>query len=124
MDKVHTVKKSREFANIIHNGRFFKNNSYVIYYKDNELNNYRFGISVSKKLGNAVCRNKYKRQLRTIIDKYKKNYQNSTDYIIIIRDGFIRNDFTIKDKDYISLIDKINISNKEIRWKTQKRKYY
>ena len=115
MDKLHTVKKSREFANIIHNGRFFKNNSYVIYYKDNELNNYRFGISVSKKLGNAVCRNKYKRQLRTIIDKYKKNYQNSTDYIIIIRDGFIRNDFTIKDKDYISLIDKINISNKEIR---------
>ena len=110
MDKVHTVKKSREFANIIHNGRYVKNNSYVIYYKDNELNSFRFGISVSKKLGNAVHRNKYKRQLRSIIDKYKKNYQKSTDYIIIIRDGFIKSDFTIKDKDYISLIDKININ--------------
>ena len=74
---------------------------------------YRFGISVSKKLGNAVYRNKYKRQLRFIIDKYKKNYQNGTDYIIIIRNGYIDLDFESKEKDFIYLIEKLK-KQKEI----------
>ena len=111
MDKLHTVKKSRDFSNIIHKGIFYKNNSYVIYYKDNELDSYRFGISVSKKLGNSVHRNKYKRQLRFIIDKYKKLYQNGTDYIIIIKNGFIDLDFQSKEKQFLQLINRIN--NKE-----------
>lgn len=113
MDRLHTVKKSIEFSNIIHNSNFFKNKSYVIYYKDNKLENYRFGISVSKKLGNAVHRNKYKRQLRFIIDKYKKYYQNNMDYIIIIRNGYIDLDFNSKEKDFIYLIEKINNNIKE-----------
>lgn len=115
MDRNHTVKKSKDFSNIIHNGKFVKNRSYVIYSKDNGLDIYRFGISVSKKLGNAVHRNKYKRQLRFIIDKYKKCYQNGVDYIIIIRNSYVDLDFSDKDKDYIYLINKINnYSTKEI----------
>ena len=113
MDKLHTVKKSREFSNLIHNGRFVKNNSYIIYYKDSGFDTYRFGISVSKKLGNAVIRNKYKRQLRFIIDKNKKNYQNGLDYIIIIRNGYIDLDFDSKNSDFVYLISKINKEIKE-----------
>lgn len=105
MDRYHTVKKNFDFSDVIHNGHFLKNNSYVIYYKDNKRDYYRFGISVSKKLGNAVNRNKYKRQLRFIIDKYKKYYQKGYDYIIIIRNGSI--DFSTKDKDFLSLIERI-----------------
>lgn len=106
MDKFHTVKKNFEFSDIIHNGKFVKNESYSIYYKDNKLDHYRFGISVSKKLGNAVQRNKYKRQVRFINDKYKKYYQNGMDYIIIIRNG--RDDFAKKDINFKYLLDKIN----------------
>ncbi len=113
MDKLHTVKKSSDFSYIIHNCNFYKNRSYVIYYKDNDIGNYRFGISISKKIGNSVYRNKYKRQLRFIIDKYKKNYQNTLDYIIIIRNGYIDLDFNSKEKDFISLIEKINSNKKE-----------
>ena len=32
LDRLHTVKKSIEFSDIIHNSNFFKNKSYVIYY--------------------------------------------------------------------------------------------
>jgi len=108
MNKLHTVKKNYEFSNIIHNSKYVKNRSYIIYYKKNNLDHYRFGISVSKKLGNSVIRNKYKRQLRNIIDKYKKNYQIPLDYIIIIKNGYIDLDFESKDKDFVFLINKIN----------------
>lgn len=108
MNKEHTVKDNREFNEIIKKSKFVKNNSYVIYYRDNNLNLYRFGITVSKKLGNAVKRNKYKRQIRSIINKYKNYYQNSSDYIIIIRNGFIKINFNEKEKDFIHLINLIN----------------
>ena len=108
MDKFHTVKKNFEFSDIIHNGKFVKNESYAIYYKDNKLDHYRFGISVSKKLGNAVQRNKYKRKFRFIIDKYKKYYQNGYDYIIILRKDFPLIEFSEKDKSFSNLINKIN----------------
>ena len=111
MDKKHTVKKSEDFSRIIHNSKYYKNGSYIIYKEKNNLENYRFGISVSKKLGNAVIRNKCKRQLRFIIDKYKKNYQNDTDYIIIIKNGYKELDFESKENDFVYLINKIN--NKE-----------
>ena len=108
MNKLHTVKKNYEFSNIIHSSNYVKNRSYVIYYKNNNLNYFRFGISVSKKLGNAVLRNKYKRQLRNIIDKYKKNYQNPLDYIIIIKNGYKDLDFESKENDFVYLINKIS----------------
>ena len=57
MKKINRVKKSYEFDNILKSGRVAKDKFFVIYYKNNELDRYRFGICVGKKIGNAVCRN-------------------------------------------------------------------
>ena len=111
MKKKYIVKSTRDFDSIIKNGICIKNKYYVIYYKINNLLYDRYGISVSKKLGNAVFRNKCKRQLRFIVDKYKKYYQNNFDYIIIIRNGYVDYNFYFNDKSFIRLIEKIN--NKE-----------
>lgn len=104
MKKCNIVKKKYEFDSIIKNGQILKNGYFVIYFKKNNLNIYRFGISVSKKMGNAVFRNKYKRKIRNIIDNNKKYYQNDMDYIIIMRNGCIDTDFTTMEKMFISLI--------------------
>ena len=61
MKKEDIVINNHEFNNIIKNGKYKKNNEFVIYYLDNNLDHPRFGISVSKKIGNAVTRNYYKR---------------------------------------------------------------
>ena len=85
MKKMNIVKESRDFQKIIEKGKCSKNRYYVIYQLENDLNHYRFGISISKKTGNAVIRNLYKRKLRNIIDANKKLYPKNQDYIIIIR---------------------------------------
>lgn len=85
MKKKFIVKYARDFEDIIKNGNCKKNRYFIIHYKNNNLPYDKFGISVSKKLGNAVFRNKYKRIIRSIIDNYKKNYNNGEDYIIILR---------------------------------------
>ena len=85
MKKKDIVKNNREFENIIQSGKQVKNNCFIIYYKKNINQKTRFGISVGKKLGNAVYRNKYKRKIRAIIDSNKNDCLKGYDYIIILR---------------------------------------
>jgi len=108
MKKKYIVKEHVDFTNIINKGRYYKGNSFIIYTLKNELDNYRFGISVGKKVGNAVVRNKVKRQMRMIIDNYKKNYQNGIDYIIIIRSNFPNLEYFEIKNSFENVINNIN----------------
>ena len=108
MKKNNIVRKKYEFDNIIKTGSCIKNSYYIIFYKGNNLDKYRFGISVGKKLGNAVLRNKYKRKIRNIIDNNKKYYQKSFDYIIIMRKSSIDSKFELLEEKFVSLINIIN----------------
>ena len=108
MKKEEVVKKTREFDYIIKKGQCKKNNEFVIYYIDNEKEYNRFGISVSKKIGNAVTRNYYKRVIRNICDKSKNLYSKRQDYIIIMRKGLISLEFSEAQKSFNDLLEKIN----------------
>ena len=118
MRKLYVVKDSKEFEKIIKNGKVVKNKSYVIYHMNNNLPYNRYVISVGKKIGNAVHRNKYKRRIRAIIDNSKKDYINSQDYIIILRGSAKDKDYQSLEKDFLTLIsnirkEKTNESTKE-----------
>ncbi len=104
MRKLYIVKKNYQFEEIIKKGICFKNRFYIIHAMDNGLPYDRFGISVSKKLGNAVFRNKYKRKIRSIIDNYRKLYVNGKDYIIIIRKEAIEKSFDRLEKEFLNLM--------------------
>ena len=104
MKKKFIVKENRDFSDIMNSGKIKKNKSFVIYSKENDLEYNRYGISVSKKHGNAVFRNKYKRRIRSIIDNYKKDCNKGKDYIIILRRGAIGKSFEELKKDYLQLI--------------------
>ena len=69
MKKVNIIKESKDFDSIIHSNKPHKYKDYIIYIEYNDENTYRFGLSVGKKIGNAVTRNKVKRQFKKIIDK-------------------------------------------------------
>ena len=64
MKKENRIKKAQEFQKIIHTGSKQVNKSFVFYYVPKAADHGRIGISVSKKLGHAVDRNLYKRQVR------------------------------------------------------------
>jgi len=103
LKKRDIVTKNQDFSKIIQNRKYIKNNLFVIYYKENNLTNTRYGISVSKKIGNAVVRNKIKRQMKNIIDKNKNLFKKETDYIIIIRKGILDCDYHQIESNLINL---------------------
>lgn len=96
MKKNEIIKSKEEFSNLIKNSKFIKTNEFVIYYNENNLAKKRFGIAISNKIGNAVTRNKLKRQTREIVDNLKSLFKNNTDYIIMIRKGCLSTPFKIR----------------------------
>lgn len=97
MKKLNIIKKQSEIDNVIKQGKMYKNKlycAYSYYNKDNKY--YRFCVCVSKKLGNAVVRNKNKRQVKDIIDKSNLVFSSKYDYVIILRKEI--NKYTFDDK--------------------------
>lgn len=101
MRKINIVKKNTEFSYIIKNGKKFYSDIFNVYIMDNSYNYNRFGISISKKVGNAVKRNKYKRQIKNIVDNMDINFIGF-DILIISR-------IRLKDSNYSYI--KSNILN-------------
>ncbi|MFQ7173546.1 MAG: ribonuclease P protein component [Thomasclavelia ramosa] len=92
MKKEYRVKKNEDFSRIIKRKQSMANRTFIIYYLKNDIGHARIGISVSKKLGKAVIRNKIKRQVRMIV-KETINLDDNYDYIVIVRNKFLDLDF-------------------------------
>lgn len=107
MKKINILKKNSDFSRIVKNEKPFKYKGFVVYVEKNTNDYYKFGISVSKKLTNAVGRNKIKRQVREIISK--NNYENNFNCIIIIRKSYLENDYLNNQKDLDYILGKIKI---------------
>ncbi len=114
MKKKEIIKKSQEFDSIMKKNIYVKNKEFVIYYCDTTFAINRFGISVGKKIGNAVTRNYYKRIIRNICDLNKKNIcSKNKDYIIIIRKGCTLKKFDEINKSYVYLMNIIKEKEKK-----------
>lgn len=107
MKKINIVKESEEFNKIISSRVCVKDRNLIIYYKKNNLEHYRFGITVPKKLGKAHIRNYYKRVLRNICDINNFCYSNNKDYIIIVRKGCLETTYQEIEKSFKYLMSKI-----------------
>lgn len=107
MKKENIIKESKDFDRIIHNNKSYKYKDYIIYIEYNKENIYKFGLSVGKKIGNAVRRNKVKRQLKSIIDE--KNYKNGFNCIIIVGVGINERTFSEMRDNYNKAISSLNI---------------
>ncbi|QGH36873.1 ribonuclease P protein component [Gracilibacillus salitolerans] len=86
MKKAWRIKKNSEFQEVFKKGASFANRQLVIYYLHKEhQQHYRVGLSVSKKIGNAVVRNQVKRYIRQAFLELDTNIKNDYDIIIIAR---------------------------------------
>lgn len=107
MKKINIIKENREFNRIINTKKSKKYKNFIIYVEYNTNDKYKFGISVSKKIGNAVVRNKLKRQIRSIIDK--KRYENNFKCIIILRRGVLNQSFDEMQQELFQILYELKL---------------
>lgn len=103
MKKINIIKSSREYTEIINTSKSKRNKYYSIYYRKNNEEN-RYGITIPKKTGVAVVRNKIKRRVKNIIDNNKNAIQNSYDYVIIVKKGILELTYPEMEKELLRLM--------------------
>lgn len=86
MRKTHRLKSNNDFQDVFKNGKSFANRQLVLYYlpKPDQLS-FKVGLSVSKKIGNAVVRNRIKRYLRQAFHEMEAQIKDSYDFVVIAR---------------------------------------
>ena len=113
MKKNFRIKKNEDIAEIIKGKNSVGNKNYIIYTKkDSEANHFRLAMSVSKKLGNAVVRNRQKRLIKQVFSKFKLEIL-PFDIFVIAKNNSVNLDYLEIENSIVSLLKKANVLNKE-----------
>jgi ribonuclease P protein component len=89
--RLNTIRKRRDFLDASAKGRKFVTGTFIVQMQKRDASHpasheARFGFTVTKKMGNAVTRNRIKRRLRMVVSQIAPEFaQDGHDYVIISR---------------------------------------
>ncbi|WP_028581141.1 ribonuclease P protein component [Desulfogranum japonicum] len=91
LPKCCVLRKNGEFKRVYQAGRRLYGEGFAIIYLANNLPQSRLGISVQRKVGNAVRRNRIKRLVREVFRLHRAEFPQQADIIITVRPGITIN---------------------------------
>jgi len=83
--KKERVRRRKDYLNIYKRGRRIHSDNFTVILSPNPSGEKRLGIAVSKKVGNAVKRNRIKRLLKEFFRLNKDQLPDSKDMVIIAK---------------------------------------
>ena len=102
--KDRRILKRRDFLRVQTGGKRFRTKDLVLLVKSSASNQGRVGFTVSRKVGNAVVRNRMRRRLREITRHNFKLVCSQYDYVVIALPSSARKDFATLQKDFLWLL--------------------
>jgi ribonuclease P protein component len=83
------LSRSRDFDAVYRQGRSVSTRFLTLYFfqRDESIGAPRLGFAVPKAVGNAVVRNRIKRQLRDIVRGRLEAVPATNDYVLVVRQG-------------------------------------
>jgi ribonuclease P protein component len=82
-----SLTKRGDFKKVFELGTKFPSKFFIIYALPNELSYCRLGLSVSRKIGDAVVRNRIKRRLREIFRQQLADKPLHYDFVVVARNA-------------------------------------
>ena len=117
MKVINRIKNNEEFVFTVRKGNVLKHTPFIVHFIKNDKNVCRIGLSVSKKIGNAVIRNRVKRQTRAMCDSLVEYTSHTFDVVIVIKAEFLNNSFDDNKIILNELLSKIGIT----KWKEEQK---
>jgi len=88
LPKTGILRKNREFKRVYQAGKRVYGDNFIVITLPNQYAWSRLGISVPKKVGGAVRRNRIKRIVREVFRLNRHIFPANSDVVIAIRPGF------------------------------------
>ncbi|NYS33421.1 ribonuclease P protein component [Streptococcus danieliae] len=112
MKKSYRIKRNQDFKALLTQKRNKANRKFVVYQMDSDLKHFRVGLSVSKRLGNAVMRNRIKRHLRHLLQKHQ-DHLAPVDILLIARKGVEELSYAEMEQNLLHVLKLAAIYQKE-----------
>ncbi len=88
--KIDTLTLNKEFKRAYYQGKNIVTPFFVLYKIKNRANCIRYGITASKKIGNAVKRNRARRVLRVAFFAVSQKLEDNYDYVFVARERILK----------------------------------
>ena len=82
------LRKTGEFNQVYRRGQRLRGNGFALIYLPGDQSGSRLGISVHRKVGNAVHRNRIKRIVRETFRLHREIFPQSSDIVFTVRPEF------------------------------------
>ena len=96
MQNMITLNRNKDFNRLYSRGRSYVEQCVVVYVLKNRLKQVRIGITTSKKIGNAVKRNRARRLIRESCRKLLPNVRPGVDLVFVARKKRVRFSDTVR----------------------------
>jgi ribonuclease P protein component len=107
MTSIGVLRKRAQFQNVYEHGETKVDRYLVVRLLANDLEISRIGFSVSKRVGNAVVRNRVRRLLKEIIRDIP--FKTGFDIVVIVRVNAVEADYHKLKASVLALFRKYNI---------------
>ena len=112
MDARYSIKKNSDFRHIYAKGKSCVSPYLVVYCRRNRSDVNRLGVTVSAKIGNAVCRNRIRRRLREIYRLNSGRLAPGHDIVIVARSRAINAEYTALNDAFIGCCRSLELCEK------------
>ncbi len=106
MKKTVAIRQNHEFRSLYYKGGSKASGLLVLYYKKNRQGQNRLGITVSKKVGNAVTRNRIRRRIKENYRLLEMQIRDGYDIVLVARGRMASADFHACGASLRSLLEK------------------
>ncbi len=93
MRKINRLLLNSDFTRVLNKGIKFRNESFLVAMMANQEGHLRAGISVSRKVGDAVVRVRVRRQVRAMVGQMDL-IGRAVDLVIIPKPSFLKRSFS------------------------------
>ena len=115
MKRKYSLRDQRSFARVRRSGRSRRNRLLVLCCLANHLPHNRFGFVVSKRVGNAVTRNRLKRRLRAIFRLSLTRLHPGYDIVVVCRSAAARVGYWDLEQAALQLVQRLRLQPADTR---------
>ena len=101
------IRKKKDFSYLYNKGFFARGKYFNLIYLPNNLPYSRMAVVASKKIGNAVERNKVRRRIRELFRRNKDLLRSPVDLIVLTKKGVRDASWENMKTQYFSMIEAI-----------------
>jgi len=110
VEKKNRLTKREYFDKVYRGGKSMANHQFVLYYYPRpQQASFRLGISVSKKLGNAVVRNRIRRVVKEIVRLNADKIAGGFDLILIARKPVVGLTYQETEKSILHVMKRASV---------------